>query len=476
MSKKNVPDYLEAKSGSHGNHYLIDGEVYDFSEWKFRHPGGAQFFEVAYGRDISPVVHAYHKNPAVLKLLLPQYKVDMKGKNPVDIIDNFMNVPKFILPPGFEAVRDVPTYDWSKGFLPSVQEKILKPDMQKKIKRADLMFDLSAVVLLLVHVAVAFPVVYYKLLPVWLLVIIMVITRTSLAGVGHYHCHRAKNGTTDWGEVLFDIQYVGASVILSDGHVMLHHIYTETPADVKRTVFNYMLTLPRIVRIPIFTLQKFSEYFSGHLLRFYGSVRHNEERNSKLKVFQFTVLRFYMVAEMFWAFYCGQALMWCLQFFFTVWLNMFQIVASHDFELERESHDYTGLDWGIFQIQNALDTYITGCMHIDIFLSAGLSCHRVHHVLPYQQSGFANIASQPIVMETCKEFGVDWEPRRNLLLNRVLPLAGHYFFAPAQMPAIPSPVLVGGPGVKGFVLEHLQPKVLGKAIWNVVLGFTGATI
>merc|ERR1712012_463503 len=167
------------------------------------------------------------------KLLLPQYKVDMKGKNPVDIIDNFMNVPKFILPPGFEAVRDVPTYDWSKGFLPSVQEKILKPDMQKKIKRADLMFDLSAVVLLLVHVAVAFPVVYYKLLPVWLLVIIMVITRTSLAGVGHYHCHRAKNGTTDWGEVLFDIQYVGASVILSDGHVMLHHIYTETPADVK---------------------------------------------------------------------------------------------------------------------------------------------------------------------------------------------------------------------------------------------------
>merc|ERR1712012_924071 len=90
------------------------------------------------------------------------------------------------------------------------------------------------------------------------------------------------------------------------------------------------------------------------------------------------------------------------------------------------------------------------------------SCHRMHHVLPYQKSGFANIASQPIVMETCQEFGVEWEPRRNLLLNRVLPLAGHYFFAPAQMPAIPSPVLVGGVGVKGFVLEHFQPKVWAK--------------
>merc|ERR1712136_508902 len=190
-------------------------------------------------------------------------------------------------------------------------------------------------------------------------------TRTALAGVGHYHCHRAKDGIRDWAEVLFDIQYVGASVVLSDGHVMLHHIYTETPADVKRTVFNYMLTLPRIVRVPIFTLQKFTEFFSGHLLRYFVAVQHLEERNSKLKDFQFKLLRCYMVAEMFWAVYCGQTWMWCLQFFCT---------------------------------------------------------------------------------------------------------------APAQLPAIPKPVLVGGTGFKGFVTEHLQPTVLAKATWNIVLGFTGATI
>ena len=60
--------------------------------------------------------------------------------------------------------------------------------------------------------------------------------------------------------------------------------------------------------------------------------------------------------------------------------------------------------------------------------------------------------------------------------SSVLPLAGHYLFAPAQMPAIPIPVLVGVPGVKGFVLERLQPKVSGKAVWNVMLVFTGAMI
>ena len=44
------------------------------------------------------------------------------------------------------------------------------------------------------------------------------------------------------------------------------------------------------------------------------------------------------------------------------------------------------------------------------------------------------------------------------------------------MLAIPIPVLVGVPGEKSFVLELLQPKVLGKAVCNVMLGFTGAMI
>ena len=78
--------------------------------------------------------------------------------------------------------------------------------------------------------------------------------------------------------------------------------------------------------------------------------------------------------------------------------------------------------------------------------------------------------------QTRKEFGVQWEPRRNLLRNRVVPRAGHKLFAPAQMPAIPIPVLVGVPGVKGFVLEHLQPNIFCKTVCNVMPGFTGAMI
>ena len=70
----------------------------------------------------------------------------------------------------------------------------------------------------------------------------------------------------------------------------------------------------------------------------------------------------------------------------------------------------------------------------------------------------------PLPRQTCKEYGVEWEPRRNLLRNRVSPLAVHNLFTPAQMPAIPIPALVGVLGVKGFVLERIQTKVMGKAV------------
>merc|ERR1719291_1532546 len=161
-----------------------------------------------------------------------------------------------------------------------------------------------------------------------------------------------------------------------------------------------------------------------------------------------------MVAEFLWAALCSKIHLWFLQFFCVVWISIFQIVASHDFEVTREEQEYKNLDWGIFQITHALDTYVTGIKHIDIFLSAGLSCHRTHHVLPYQKSGFANIASEDALIETCKEFDVPWVPKRNLVRQRLIPLAIKYLTMPAQMPALPEPILYGGRGVLGFVKEH----------------------
>lgn len=125
--------------------------------------------------------------------------------------------------------------------------------MRQKIKRADFLFDLSAALIFIFHVWLSFYGIYYEIVPLPVFAVLFTITRTSLAAVGHYHCHRAKNGIVDWGDALFDMQYVGANIILADGHVMLHHLYTNSPADVKRTVFTGLLDLPRLWRIPINT-------------------------------------------------------------------------------------------------------------------------------------------------------------------------------------------------------------------------------
>ena len=57
---------------------------------------------------------------------------------------------------------------------------------------------------------------------------------------------------------------------------------------------------------------------------------------------------------------------------------------------------------------------VVGNPYIDIFLTAGLGCHRVHHVVPNQKSGFSNIISEPAIKELAtKEFGLEWVRTKN---------------------------------------------------------------
>ena len=76
--------------------------------------------------------------------------------------------------------------------------------------------------------------------------------------------------------------------------------------------------------------------------------------------------------------------------------------------------------------------WVTGNMYIDTFLTAGLGCHRVHHLLPYQKSGFANIITVPIVKEVWEEFGMKWEPTRNFVKDRLPVLFKYYILSPPK--------------------------------------------
>ena len=95
-------------------------------------------------------------------------------------------------------------------------------------------------------------------------------------------------------------------------------------------------------------------------------------------------------------------------------------------------------DWAARQICLSYDLSVVGNRWIDLCLSAGLSPHRVHHVLPYHGSGFANLATEETVREVCAEVGIGWERPRNLIFERFPAVMKHYMLA-AVKPAPPRP-------------------------------------
>ena len=56
-----------------------------------------------------------------------------------------------------------------------------------------------------------------------------------------------------------------------------------------------------------------------------------------------------MLAEFFFAVYTDHTYLWIAQFVLTLWVNLFLIVSSHDFEESETAADLKpGQDWGVF--------------------------------------------------------------------------------------------------------------------------------
>jgi predicted heme/steroid binding protein len=91
------------------DNYIVDGKVYDLTDWIPKHPGGEIWFARSNGRDISAAIHAYHKNPAGCKKILEKYESDMTFD---EAVDPTLNVPAFILPKNFDARKDGLSFNW----------------------------------------------------------------------------------------------------------------------------------------------------------------------------------------------------------------------------------------------------------------------------------------------------------------------------------------------------------------------------
>ena len=194
--------------------WIVDGKAYDFTEWMTIHPGGGTWFGPSQGRDISALVHTYHRDPAKLRKFLSRYEI--QGFTEQDILPK-LGVPPFLLEPGFDATRDLPHLDYRDqgSLLAEIRAAVNARFSKTALRRYDRRFDLVTWALVAVHLA-TLVLLLVSVLPAWAFVVLSVLTRTALAGSGHYHLHRRwrdqkKYALPPLGKALFDINYVGTA-------------------------------------------------------------------------------------------------------------------------------------------------------------------------------------------------------------------------------------------------------------------------
>ncbi|MEU1521920.1 fatty acid desaturase [Nocardia rhamnosiphila] len=458
------------------NVWVYNGRAYDLSDWISRHPGGEFFIGRTKNRDITSIIGSYHREPERIERMLQRYSLDRPAV-PEDIHPK-NNAPDFLFIEGFDSWRDTPEYDFSDpgDLLHRIKARLKEPAVAARIACMDRLFDIVAVLLVIAYFAVqGLRLTVPAWMPLPLFVLAMVVLRSSLAGFGHYAIHRAQKGMNKVFTNSFDLNYVALSFVTADGHALLHHPHTQSEVDIKKNVFTMMMQIPRLYRIPVHTVHKFGHTVTGMTIRLLDVVRLT--RKVGVKEMYGTMggalphflgsfgVRFLLVAELVVFIAAGDFWAWALQFVVTLWISTFLVVASHDFDVHTD--DLPGSDtedWAVHQLEQAYDLTVVGNRYIDCFLSAGLAPHRVHHVLPYQRSGFANIAAEDIVREAAAESGVAWLPPKSFLTDRFPALCRIYLFSRSREAAERD---------WGPIREHLAPAAWKTCAVYMVQGFTG---
>ncbi len=456
--------------------WVYNGRAYDLSDWIAKHPGGAFFIGRTKNRDITAIVASYHRDPAKVERILERRYGLGRDATPRDIHPKH-NAPPFLFKDDFNSWRDTPKYhfDNQNDLMHRVKARLNEPALAARIKRMDTLFNVVVAVLAVAYFAVqGVRLVEPRWMPLWAFVIAMVLLRNSLVGYGHYALHRAQRGLNRVFANAFDLNYVALSLVVADGHTLLHHPYTQSDVDIKKNVFTMMMRLPRLYRVPVHTIHKFGHMCSGMAIRIadvwnitrkvgveegYGSWRGALPHflgSSGVRVLLVTELVIFVLAGDFWA--------WAMQFIATVWVSTFMVVASHEFEDDSEESVLNGEDWGVDQVEHANDLMVIGNRYVDCFLSAGLSSHRVHHVLPFQRSGFANIVTEDMLREEAAKFGVEWLPAKSFVTDRLPKLCRTYLLSPSRQAKERN---------WGFIREHCSPAAWKASASYVVAGFVG---
>jgi hypothetical protein len=455
--------------------WIYDGEAYDLTDFIKKHPGGEFFIGRMKNRDITTIVNIFHRNPQKVKKVLQKYSLGRKATD--DDIHPKYSAPPFLFKADFDARRDVPQFNFERSgqLLSKIRARLQEPAIKKKIERLDTIFDLITFCLGCLYILIQWlRLEFAEYLPIYIFVPVMAILRISLSGAGHYLLHRPQIGLTKLATQIFDLNYIPMAFVVLDGHTLIHHPNTQSDVDIKQNVFTAMMDLPRYYRFPLHTVHKLGHVATGMFFRsiqlcFYG-YRYGVDGlyGSWLRSLPYYLgmlaMRSLLLVELILFWQRGDWIAWLGQFILTTWIGTFMIVASHDFEEDDTKVDFQDRDWAVYQIENSYDLSMVGNKYLDCFLSAGLSPHRVHHVLPDQKSGFANIASEEIVREEAAKFNVTWHQPKNFFVDRLPIMAKYYLLTPSRLATEKNLNLLG---------EHFHPQALRISVKYLLHGLVG---
>jgi Cytochrome b5-like Heme/Steroid binding domain len=458
------------------NVWVYEGEAYDLTDFIKQHPGGGYFIGRMRNRDITIMINIFHPNPEKNKKLLKKYALGRKAVP--DDIHPTNGAPAFSFKEGFDSWRDTPkfNFDNKEQLLNGIKVRLNTPEMTKKIAKIDFLFDVITMICFILYILVELlRLKFTPYMPIYLFVPLMVLLRTAISGSGHYLIHRKQVGLNKIFSHCFDLNYIPMAYLATENHSVNHHSFTQHELDPKIKGFTAMLELPLLYRIPLHTLYKLVHIIPGRFVRAISLLFGYNFSTAKdlcgswqesiphyIGLFGMRILLFGELI-LFWIHHDLGA--WFIQYFITLWFTTFLVVSSHDFE---EAAAKVALideqDWAVFQIKNAYDLTMIGNKYIDCFLSAGLASHRVHHVLPYQKSGFANIISEDIVREETEKFNVVWLQPKNFFRERLPILVKTYLFTRSRIAKEKN---------FGIIKEHLHPQQLLISLKYVTKGFVG---
>ena len=95
--------------------------------------------------------------------------------------------------------------------------------------------------------------------------------------------------------------------------MLLHHFYTTSDADIKKTAFKGVLEMPRLLRIPLFSMRRFGIVHFGMFIKFIffafekflGHKGKEFDIMPKLNILGFLFFRLVLMSEFWWFLYHG---------------------------------------------------------------------------------------------------------------------------------------------------------------------------